>query len=373
MLVLAQSAAADDWEQLFGVSATQIATPVVTCLESAQRHLFSRDVIPPCPADATCTIFSAPGPALEAVEIARILRDAAREGTPFDQMAILMRKPAHYQPVIEEALCRARIPAFFNRGTRRPDPSGRAFLALLHAKLEGFPASRVAEYLSLGQVPEREDGEVRAPAGWERLIVDASVIGGTDRWQRRLNGLEAELRARYQAQPDAHFRRELDRLEELKSFALPLIDRLAQLPARAAWADWLRTLHDLANRTLRRPDAVIELLDDLQILADSPNPVDLDTVIRTLEEHLRFLRETPEDTRYGRVFVGGIEEARAMCFRLVSIPGLNEGDFPRLLSGDPLLPGHVEDETEEQLLLHTALACASESDPYCSLASAMAR
>lgn len=146
----------------------------------------------------------------------------------------------------------------------------------------------------------------------------------------------------------------------MKSFALPLIDRLAQLPARAAWADWLRTLHDLANRTLRRPDAVIELLDDLQILADSPNPVDLDTVIRTLEEHLRFLRETPEDTRYGRVFVGGIEEARAMCFRLVSIPGLNEGDFPRLLSGDPLLPGHVEDETEEQLLLHTALACASE-------------
>lgn len=201
VLVLAQSAAADDWEQLFGVSATQIATPVVTCLESAQRHLFSRDVIPPCPPDATCTIFSAPGPALEAVEIARILRDAAREGTPFDQMAILMRKPAHYQPVIEEALCRARIPAFFNRGTRRPDPSGRAFLALLHAKLEGFPASRVAEYLSLGQVPEREDGEVRAPAGWERLIVDASVIGGTDRWQRRLNGLEAELRARYRRSP----------------------------------------------------------------------------------------------------------------------------------------------------------------------------
>ena len=97
---------------------------------------------------------------------------------PFDAMAILMRKPAHYQQVIEEALRRARIPAYFTRGTRRPDAAGRAFLALLHCAHEGLPASRFAEYLSLGQVPEREDGEVRAPAGWERLIVDASVIGG---------------------------------------------------------------------------------------------------------------------------------------------------------------------------------------------------
>ena len=293
---------------------------------------------------------------------------------PFDSMAILMRKPAHYQQVLEEALRRARIPAHFTRGTRRPDASGRAFLALLHCTREGFPASRFAEYLSLGQAPEREDGEVRAPAGWERLIVDASVIGGTERWQRRLNGLEAELLARYESQPDsdddsrARLRRELDRLDELKSFALPLIDRLAQLPERATWDEWLRILPELAAATLRRPNAVLELLDELQILADSSEPVDLDTIIRTLDEHLRFLRETPEDTRYGRVWVGGIEEARAMRFRIVCIPGLNEGDFPRLISGDPLLADerkqalglNVEDETQEQLLFRTALACASE-------------
>ena len=374
VLVVAQSAVAGEWEELLGVAATEIPTETASGLEAAQDHLFSRDIIPSRLPDPTCSIFSAPGPALEAVEIARTLRDAARDGMPFDCMAILMRKPAHYQQVIEEALRRARIPAFFTRGTRRPDASGRAFLALLHCAREGFPASRFAEYLSLGQVPEREDGEVRAPAGWERLIVDASVIGGTERWQRRLNGLEAELRARYESQPDsddesrARLRRELERLAELKSFALPLVDRLAALPQRARWTEWLRLLPDLASATLRRPDAVLELFEEMQILADSSEPVDLDTIIRTLEEHLRFLRETPEDTRYGRVFVGGIEEARAMRFRLVCIPGLNEGDFPRLISGDPLLADErkralglsVEDETREQLLLRTALACASE-------------
>jgi RecB family exonuclease len=374
VLVAAQSATAGDWEQLLSAQAMELRTPIASGLDSAQQHLFSRDTIPARPPDASCSLFSAPGPALEAVEIARTLRDAARDGTPFDQMAILMRKPAHYQQVMEEALRRARIPAFFTRGTRRPDPAGRAFLALLHCAREGFPASRFAEYLSLGQVPEREDGEVRAPAGWERLIVDASVIGGIGRWQRRLSGLEAELRARYESQPDAdeearaRLRRQLERLDELKSFALPLIERLAQIPYSAPWLEWLRLLPELASATLRRPDEVLELVDELRILTDAPDPVDLDHVIRTLEEHLRFLRQAPEETRYGRVFVGGIEEARGMRFRLVCIPGLNEGDFPRLISGDPLLSDErkralglpVDDETQEQLLLRTALACAAE-------------
>ena len=201
-LIVTQSAVAAEWSQILHVVTTEIHTDPATGLESAQNHLFSRDIIPSRPPDASCSMFSAPGPALEAVEIARTLRDAARDGMTFDSMAILMRKPAHYQQVVEEALRRARIPAHFTRGTRRPDASGRAFLALLHCACEGFPASRFAEYLSLGQVPELEDGEVRAPSGWERLIVDASVIGGTERWQRRLNGLEAELRARYASQPD---------------------------------------------------------------------------------------------------------------------------------------------------------------------------
>src|SRR5260370_30311496 len=47
----------------------------------------------------------------------------------------------------------AGIPGWFARGTSRPDPSGRAFLALLDCALEGLSGRRFAEYLSLGQVP----------------------------------------------------------------------------------------------------------------------------------------------------------------------------------------------------------------------------
>ena len=64
-----------------------------------------------------------------------------------------MRDPDAYLPLVEEALRRAGIPAYFTRGTVRPDPAGRAFLALLDCRAEDFSASRFAEYLSLGQVP----------------------------------------------------------------------------------------------------------------------------------------------------------------------------------------------------------------------------
>ena len=98
--------------------------------------------------------FSAPGEGLEAVEIARRIHRLARAGIRFDQVAILLRNPDRYQPMIEDALGRAGIPAWFSRGTARPQPAGRAFLALLLCKAEKLSASRFAEYLSLGQIPE---------------------------------------------------------------------------------------------------------------------------------------------------------------------------------------------------------------------------
>ena len=45
----------------------------------------------------------------------------------------------------------------------------------------------------------------------------------------------------------------------------------------------------------------------------------------------------PKESRYGKVWVGGIEEARGMAFRRVFVPGINEGLFPRPPAEDPLL------------------------------------
>src|SRR4029077_7363270 len=107
--------------------------------------------------------YSAPGEGRECVEIARrVLQEAAR-GVSFDEMAVFLRAPDPYVGLLEHALRRAGIPAWFDRGTRRPHPAGRAFLAMLACGVEKLSARRFAEYLSLGQVPRRVDAQ-RPPA-----------------------------------------------------------------------------------------------------------------------------------------------------------------------------------------------------------------
>src|SRR5258708_40210535 len=136
-------------------------------LDRVRYWLCSPQQPPAAPPDANL-IFSAPGENLECVEIARRIRALAEQGVNFDRIAILLRNVEQYQPLVEEALRRAAIPAYFSRGVARPDPAGRAFLALLACAGEGCSASRFAEYLSLGQLPpvDKNGAPVKQPLQW---------------------------------------------------------------------------------------------------------------------------------------------------------------------------------------------------------------
>lgn len=338
--------------------------------------------------DGAFDVFSAPGEGLEAVEIARRILKLAREGTPFDQIAILLRNPERYQPMIEDALRRAQIPVYFSRGTTRPDPGGRAFLALLACAAEKCSASRFAEYLSLGQLPAEGASEAesawigaddemlpesegasaeppetdetrvaRAPASWEKLLVDAAVIGERDRWRRRLRGLENEFELRLKTlerEDDPRreaLRRQLDQLRELERFALPLIDELWSLPRSASWKDWIGHLSKLARRALRHPEGVLSVLAEFEPMGDV-GPARLEEVAEVLSDRLRFLRREPPKRRYGCVFSGSIEESRGREFSVVFLPGLAEGLFPQRTFEDPLLLDEFRGQLESRLDLH---------------------
>lgn len=350
-------------------------------------------------------VLSAPGEAQEAVEVARAIHAEAERGVPFDSMAILLRSPEAYTPLIEDALARASIPAYFASGTLRPDPAGRAFLTLLDCAAEELSATRFAEYVSLGQLPEigakgssreqgradalpeiqerdeplwipprhdlapataleREpvqldlfaeperlpepdalsvvEGTLRAPWRWERLLVDAAVIGGRERWERRLEGLDKELALRLQELDDpegteaAAIRHQREDLGHLSDFALPIIGRLAELPQRATWGTWLDLLQDLARNVLVTPDGVLSLLEELRPM-ESVGPVELFEVREVLSERLTLLSQEPPRYRYGHVWIAPIEAARGKSFEVVLIPGLAERMFPRKIVEDPLL------------------------------------
>jgi ATP-dependent helicase/nuclease subunit B len=360
-------------------------------LDSLQRHLFSEGAPVASPPGDEVVVFSAPGEGRECVEIARRIQQEAARGVPFDRMAILLRAPTPYRPLLEEALRRAGVPAWFARGALQPDPAGRAFLSLLACAAEGLSARRFAEYLSLGEVPlatsegtppeappsgerwvppddelvallgkpEEEEarfdddphpppdapvqaGTLRAPWRWEELLVEAAVIGGRDRWARRLEGLRRELELRLADLEEAgdaitdRVRRELSDLESLRRFALPLLEELAALPQKAPWGEWLDALSAIASRALRRPDRVQALLAELSPMAPV-GPVEIGEVQLVLGRRLAGVAVPPAGHRYGKVFVAPVALARGLSFEAVFVPGLAERLFPQKILPDPLL------------------------------------
>jgi hypothetical protein len=137
-----------------GLKPSVLEPPGTSDLTALKRYVFATRQPPERKALGDARIFSAPGEGRECVEIARRILDEARAGVPFDQIAVFVRSPRDYVGLLGHAFSRAGIPAWFDRGTGRPHPSGRAFLALLGCAVERLSAARFAEYLSLSQVPE---------------------------------------------------------------------------------------------------------------------------------------------------------------------------------------------------------------------------
>ncbi len=372
----------------------------LTCLKF---ELFGRQTRSPEGQDEV-SFFSAPGEGREAVEVARRIVAEARAGMAFDSMAVVVRSNL-YGPYLETAFRRAGIPAYFDRGTRQPDPSGRAFATLLRCALEGLSARRFAEYLSLDQAPqvgqegsppERLDtwapppdeesvgpepnparaATIAVPRGWEALLVEASVLRGGGRWRRRLEGLRAECGVKAsQLEPDSPRRAGLElkqkQLEDLSCFALSLIEELEQLPQKPAdWGVWLAKLRRLAGRALYQPEPVLAHLTELEPLVGQGLEVGLGTVIEVLEGRLLSLHRPPPSRRYGQVFVGSPQSLRGRSFGVVFVIGLAEGMFPVRLQQDPLLgddlrsrlskdlPTRVHQGQQERLHLRLALGAA---------------
>jgi ATP-dependent helicase/nuclease subunit B len=359
-------------------------------LDRLQRQLFVETDLPIEPLnEGQVSVFSAPGEGRECVEIARRMLRLAEQGVPFDRMAVVLRAPQQYRRHLEEVLARARIPACFVRGALRPDPAGRAFCVLLRCAREGLSARRFAEYLSLGQVPDAQpdgtppdaaarealwvdpddnpsgvvsapvmvaaigaggtpdgapvrEGQLRAPRRWEQLLVDAAVIGGRERWERRLQGLAHDLRIKLQeiAGDDetraAGIARMIEDLSAFTTYTLPLIDALHRLPRQARWGQWLDELAALASRALHHPERMLSLLCELAPMAEI-GPVGLDEILLVLSDHLMERFEGIPDQRYGRVLVGPIESVRGSSFHAVFIPALAEKAFPRKIVEEPIL------------------------------------
>ena len=273
------------------------AAQTATDLAHLRKYVFTNERPPLRERSGDVTLFSAPGEGREALEIVRRILDEAQSGVRFDEMAVFLRTPQQYLGLLEHAAARGGVPVYFDRGTRRPDPAGRAFVALLSCGVDGLSAKRFDEYLSLGQVPRLDPstalgtgfesirpcrrhatkslsdrtldtsdvddpetavpappladsdedaivaGTLRSPWKWEELIVESSVVGGRTRedgklrWRRRLDGLAAEYRLQI-----AELAREEPESARIRRFERDLANlthlRRFALPIVDTLADW---------------------------------------------------------------------------------------------------------------------------------------
>ena len=377
------------------------ASAAAGSLGALQTHLFEPSEPAPAALDAGVALHSWPGEARECVEIARRIRDEAARGVPYDRMAVFLHAASDYRAHLEEALRRAGIPAFFAAGTTRPDPGGRALLALLACRDEGLSARRFAEYLSLAQVPDAETrearaadpaaswvqpehdllpptlappsevededdddaraplpedperegvvgGSVRAPWRWERHLVDAAVIGGADtiggkaRWARRLAGLAQELRVARDAlapEDEARAARAERQLADLAHLTAFALPVIDRLAALPERATWGAWRERLQALASATLRAPAPVLGALAELAPMAEvgPVDLAEVQLVLGPRLRELTLPPPRRRYGAVLVAPAESARGLAMDVVFVPGLAERLFPRKIVEDPIL------------------------------------
>ncbi len=214
------------------------------------------------------------------------------------------------------------------------------------------PDERVEDPTPIDEAPavdEREGsrvvaGTLRAPWRWEELLVEAYVIEGLERWQRRLPGLRHEYDRRWRelAAEDRDsprlraIERDREQLGHLESFALPIVAAIDAWRAPRTWAAWLQEFTALVPHVLRQPARVVRVLAEMAPLG-AVGPVRLREVRDVLMPRLLTLTHEPRRRRQGQVFIGTPQSARGRTFSVVFVPGMAERIFPQRLREDALL------------------------------------
>jgi hypothetical protein len=271
----------------------------------------------------------------EAREATRLVVDAARNGTPFERIAVLWPAQRPYGRLVEHHLTAADIPWNGRPGTTLAERlAPRLVLDLLDVDRRGLRRRNVFDMLA--DLPLRgHDGEYLPTASWERVSREAGVARDDD-WDRRLGSLAGSERWGTAA-------------ESLRAFIGELRTHLGHPAATrtwAGWADWCNeqlelrlgrhTIERLAEPEYRAYEALTGALDRLGHLDPISAPVTRHRFRSTLEAELDTL--PPRQGRVGQgVTAGPLAGAVGLDVDVAIILGAAEGLLPPRPTADPLL------------------------------------
>ena len=281
---------------------------------------------------------TAPGEASEVRSIARLILKAARQGTPFDEMAVAIPQADVYSPIVVDLFSRAKIP--FKLHPSLPLATGRiarSFLLLLGSR--EFDRGALLEFLTFAPVPLAEktgDPDPPHPSVFDQLTRELKVVSGVDRFR---TALDHSLNVDSSRPPRVKTARALRALVENLHESLAFTREkwaLDQWSARliALCNDWIRPTNEF-EETERQ--LVCETLEELSALSVISPPVWFDRILSVVEAQFERKRRPLEERSRVGVHVGSPEALAGGRFSFVAVLGLVEGRFPGVFRPDPFL------------------------------------
>ncbi len=334
---------APDWSGTLLAPVAPRATPLA--LGRLREALFEPPTARPPLDPGAVELLTAPGEAAEVRAIARRLVRAAQGGLAFEDMGVILPRPADYAALFTDLLTRLGIPHRLHPSLPlRFGRAARSLLLLFRAR--GFERPAVMEFLTFAPVPWESlvPGVEAEPPLWDQLSRDAQIVSGLPRFQAGLEHYARVEREAAAVEKDAgrRLRREKRAADAdgLKRVVEELASTLDALSGEATWSEWSVRLLAVLDRWVgveRDRDAVRDVIADLAGLSSLSSSAPWAEVESVLEARFEWERVPLDPVSTGAVHVGALEAMAGLTFRLVAIPGLVEGGYPGTPRPDPFL------------------------------------
>ena len=293
---------------------------------------------------------TAPGEAGEVRSIARLVLKAAREGTPFDEMAIALPHADVYAPILVDLFSRAKIP--FKLHPSLPLATGRiarSFLLLLGSR--DFDRGALLEFLTFAPVPLAERTGVvdpPHPSVFDQITRELKVVSGIDRFRKALTHFIKE-ESRIAATISESHRSSRSRRVKAAEALLVLVEKLhtslaftaLKLPLDqwsakllALCSEWIAPTNEIERTEFQ---LVRETIEEIASLATVSSAIPFERVLSVIEAQFERKRRPLEERSRVGVHVGSPEALSGGQFRFVALLGLVEGRFPGVFRPDPFL------------------------------------
>jgi len=323
-------------------------------------------------------VLSSPGEIRECKEICReILRLAGARGTAvvdglsLNEVGVLLREPAKYAAHLARVFDAVGVEPFVTEGLSLGRSRAAAGLILLMELIESdFGRREVMDFLTFAEIdlgsflksgPRGERGrrggshapkvssagmEGANPALWDLLSREAGVVSGLDSWERKLSDLLKRRRPPPEPgdlQAEGPARREGDRERALRAL-IGFIERMAawmlSFPAEASPSEFVErtiSLYEALIASSPERETVVRKMRDLALLDSCAGSIERSLFFRLAGRYLEEARSSVGSFQGKGPTVSGLMAARGLPFKVVVLPGLVEGWFPKPAGRDPVL------------------------------------